>query len=569
MMKKNMFLIVFICLFSIVTCVSAAETPASKQPDKQPTESNQSTPEKPVEEAVPVQTPPVTEKPSQRTVSESKSDSSSPAATVAPSNSAGAQTVEMPVVQEAPVSAVGNVSLDFKDADIVNVLRILSLKSNVNIVAGPEVKGLVTIRLEDVPWEKALDIILRTYGYVYERKDNVIRVTTKENLTTEELVTETYVLNYTTSKEAEDAIKDILSERGRIKSVPRSNMLVVTDIPTNLYKISEVIKKMDRATPQAYINSKIVKTQLQNGENLGIAWQPIVSATGSKRPTTFPFNAYDKSSGNYDIFEQTLGSFFPNVGGDTDTTAGESDSSTKPNPNNQRGFPIQPAGTVGNNTYQFGTLDFSSFTATLNFLRQRDNTKIVSNPRITVLNNQTAKIKVGDDIPIPTLERNETTGSFEVSGFSYRETGVVLEVTPHINDTNEILVDLKPEISAQGAYVSFSSGGNATFDKFPSFTVESAQTQVLIRDGETIAIGGLMKEQGAISSTEVPILGSIPFVGKLFRSKRQPSDATNRKLETLFFVTVEIVNTQGQPVLAISKPATANPIPAKTATVAV
>src|SRR3989338_6036455 len=111
------------------------------------------------------------------------------------------------------VTASGNVSIDFKDADINNVLRILSLKSQVNIVAGPEVQGTITIRLEDVPWQKALDVGLRTYGYVYERDDNIIRVTTKENLSTEDLITETFVLNYTTSQEAEEAVKDILSER--------------------------------------------------------------------------------------------------------------------------------------------------------------------------------------------------------------------------------------------------------------------------------------------------------------------------------------------------------------------
>ncbi len=456
----------------------------------------------------------------------------------------------IPTISESRITAPGNVSLDFKDADIINVLRILSLKSNVNIVAGPEVRGFVTIRLEDVPWERALDIVLRTYGYVYERDDNVIRVTTKENLSTEELVTETYILNYTTSKEAEEAIKDVLSDRGRIKSVPRTNMLVVTDIPTNLYKISEVIKKMDKSTPQAYIESKIVKTQLQKGENLGIAWSPSVTASGSKRPTTLPFGAYNKE-GQYDMFERLMSQFFPNVGGDENIS----------NPFNPRGFPIQAVGDVVGNDYQFGTLDFTAFNAVLNFLRQRSNTKIVSNPRITVLNNQTAKIKVGTDVPIPTLERNETTGSFEISGFSYRETGVVLEVTPHINDASEILVDLKPEVSAQGASVSFTSGtGGGSFDSFPSFTVESAETQVLIRSGETIAIGGLMKEEESISSSKIPVLGDMPFVGKLFRSKRQTSGTTNQKLETLFFVTVSIVDTQGQTVVPTDKITAPNPV---------
>lgn len=445
-----------------------------------------------------------------------------------------------------PISSPDNVSLDFKDADINNVLRILSLKSKVNIIAGPEVKGTVTIRLEDVPWEKALDVVLRTYGYVYERDGNIVRVTTKENLTTEDLVTETYVLNYTTAKEAEEAIKDVLSERGRIKSVPRVNMLIVTDIPTNLYKISEVIKNLDKVTPQAFIDSKIVKTQLQKGENLGIAWSTAGQLTGARRPVTFPFSGNNESlsssggSTPYDMWNHFAGRFFPTVG----TAAGV-------NPNNSQGFPQIPYGdVVGTNTnFQTGKLDFSSFTATMSFLKQRKNTKIISNPRITVLNNQPAKIKIGTDVPLPTFERNETTGSFEISGYSFRETGVVLDVTPHINNADEILVDLKPGVSAQGATnVTFGGSSTSSLSSLPTFTVTEAQTQVLIRNGETIAIGGLVSDKAYVEENKVPVLGDIPGVGKLFRSKTQTAGESNERAETLFFVTVSVVDTSGEPV---------------------
>lgn len=438
-----------------------------------------------------------------------------------------------------PTTAPGNVSLDFKDADINNVLRILSLKSRVNIVTGPEVTGTVTIRLEDVPWEKALDVVLRTYGYVYERKDNVIRVTTKANLSSEELATETFVLNYTTSAEAEEAIKDILSDRGKVKAVPRTNMLVVTDIPTNLFKIREVIQRLDKSTPQAFIDSKIVKTQLQEGENLGIKWTPGGTLGGSVRPTTFPFGGFNKT--NYsDPLERAFSRFFPNVPSSTTLT---------PNPFNPDGFPLAQPSTLGGNTYTLGSLNFASFAAVLEFLRTRENTRVVSNPRITVLNNQAAKIKVGTDVALPTFERNETTGSFEISGYTYRETGVVMEVTPHINDANEILVDLKPEVSATSGSTQFASSSNVTssFTQIPNFAVTTAQTQVLIKSGETIAVGGLLTDSLVTSEQKVPILGDAPFIGKIFRSKRRTQGDTNQKVETLFFVTVTIVDTEGQP----------------------
>ncbi len=448
--------------------------------------------------------------------------------------------LEPPAPAPAPTTAPGNVSLDFKDADINNVLRILSLKSKVNIVTGPEVQGTVTIRLEDVPWEKALDVVLRTYGYVYERKDNIIRVTTKDNLATEELVTETFILNYTTSKEAEEAIKDILSERGRVKEVPRTNMLVVTDIPTNVYKIREVIRKLDKSTPQAYIDSKIVKTQIQEGENLGIKWTPGGTFTGAARPTTFPFQAFnaDNNDERLGFFDRAFRPYFPGV-----VTADAA------NTLDNRSFPptVVDVAAAGGSAFSTGTLSFASFSSVLEFLRTRQNTKVISNPRITVLNNQAAKIKVGTDVALPTFERNETTGSFEIAGYTYRETGVVMDVTPHINDADEILVDLKPEISETSGSTTFSSSTTASFTSIPNFAVTNASTQVLIKSGETIAIGGLMTDARDNTENKIPFFGDLPIVGKVFRSKRQAQGTSNQKAETLFFVTVTIVDTTGQP----------------------
>jgi type IV pilus assembly protein PilQ len=180
----------------------------------------------------------------------------------------------------------------------------------------------------------------------------------------------------------------------------------------------------------------------------------------------------------------------------------------------------------------------------LNLLETRVNTKVVSNPRIVVLNNQKASIQVGSDYPIPNFERNETTGSMEVSGYNYRQLGIVLNVTPHINSAEEILVDLKPEISSAGPLITFIPGAGGL--SAPSFNITKAMTQVLIRSGQTIAIGGLMSDSVGSTEDKVPYLGNIPLLGKLFRSKRQDA-ADNSKTETLFFVTVTTVDSQGQP----------------------
>ncbi|MBI4711422.1 MAG: secretin and TonB N-terminal domain-containing protein, partial [Candidatus Omnitrophica bacterium] len=211
------------------------------------------------------------------------------------------QSVSVPVPVEDD-----SISLDFKDADIGSVLRVLSMKSNVNIVTGPEVKGLVTVRLDNVPWEKALDVILRTYNYVYERDGNIIRVTSRDQMKLEPVETKTFILNYSKAKEIQASIMDMLSERGKIKSSERTNMLVVTDIPTNLYRIGEVIKKLDKVTAQAFIDSKIINTEVSNIENLGIDWNVVGGLTsGSTRPTTFPFTQTSKT------VPASLNQFFP------------------------------------------------------------------------------------------------------------------------------------------------------------------------------------------------------------------------------------------------------------------
>ncbi len=456
----------------------------------------------------------------------------------------------------------GYITMDFKEAEVETVLRLLSLKSGMNIVAGPEVTGTVTVRLENVPWEEALEVVLRTYGYVYEKKGNIIRVTTRENLAQEELVTETFLLEYiqltkktnTTStgqqaagateeggKELIDIITTMLSERGKVKMVTQRNAMVVTDTASNVYKIGQVIKKLDQPVPQAYIDSKVVRTQLDKGENLGIRWSlsNMGVSTGAARPITFPFSTQKDTDKEY--FPGFLEAFLGRTSTSNTTTGTTSTGTVVPNSAEPRSFPFADP-TVANRTYTFGTLDFTSFAALLSLLESRSNTKVVSNPRIVVLNNQTAKVKVGSEIPIPSFTFNQQQATFQVSDFKYRDIGVVLQVTPHINSVEEILVDLKPEVSSLGSTITFTSSLAA-----PSFDVTSAETQVLIRSGETIAIGGLRENKSAVAEQQVPYLSAIPVIGKIFRSKRQTEGSSNRNVETLFFVTVTLIDTEGQP----------------------
>jgi len=412
-------------------------------------------------------------------------------------------------------TAPGNVTLDFKDADITNVLRILSYKSGVNIVAGKDVSGPITIRLTDVPWEKALDVILRTYGYTYEREGNIIRVTTTENLAKEELATEVFSLNYARAKDVPEAIKDMLSDRGSVKFDERANLVIVTDIPTNLYKIKKVIEKIDMMTKQVNIEAKIIETSLDKDDNLGIKWTTQVTATGAKRPITAPF-----------VSEPTGGNYYPRA----DESADAGSATGKFPPGVGAGFPMAlPV------NFTFGTLDFTSFQAVLEVLKSRTNTKIISNPRITTLDNKEAKITVATTYNIPTYERNDSTGNYEITGYEEKELGIILSVTPQINPEGYIVVKLEPEVSAFSAWDTFTTAGGTIYA--PRFTVRKASTEVMVKDGDTIVIGGLIKENEVDTVYKFPILGDIPVLSLLFKKKEKSVETT----DLLFFITVNIV----------------------------
>lgn len=416
------------------------------------------------------------------------------------------------------------ISLDFKDADISSVLKAISLKSGVNIVAGKEVTGVVSVRLQDVDWEQALDIILKTYGFIYERDGNVIRVTTLENLGKENLQTEVFTLNYGKAKQVTDSISEMLTERGKLKYDERTNVVVVTDIPTNLYKIGKVVEKLDRKTAQVLIEAKLIETTLDNDDKLGIEWTAKVTVTGSKRPTTFPFDR-DRSTPFSGGEKNSAGEFFPlGLPGSTSSTSNFQNSTR----------PIFPY--AEKTDFSFGTLNFAEFQAVIEMLKTRSNTKIVSNPRVTTLNNEKAEIVVGEILNLPSFERNDTTGQFEVTGYEERDVGIKLEVTPHINEVGDIVVELHPEVSALLGYDTLTADLKA-----PRFSTREATTQIMIKNGETIAIGGLVKENIVDTVKKIPILGDIPIIGIPFTKKEKTVDKT----DLLIFVTVRLINAEG------------------------
>lgn len=451
-----------------------------------------------------------------------------------------------PAVKEEPLEIQpGNVTVNFKGADIRTVLSYISEVAGVDIVAAPDVKGIIDLKLTDKPWKTALDIIVRNYGFAYERNGDIIRVVTLDKLKQEEAVTKAFPLNYGKAKEIVGALEDMVGERGSVLYDDRTNMVLVTDIPTNVYKIGQIVQKLDRETDQVLIEARVLETVLEDNERMGIDWNIKVAATGAKRPITFPFDYFDVDNKYLDKFSPLVqvGTAGVTGGGGAgnvqQTTVAKYPLGADGLGSGSKAFPyIDYTQDIFKNTFTFGTLDFSQFRAVLEMIKKRADTNVVSNPRIATLNNNPAYIMVGQNINMPKYERNSTTGKMEVSGYESKDLGIKLKVTPHVNEKNEITVDIAPEISDFLRYDTLDASSGIVA---PVFSSRQAKTKVMIRDQDTIFIGGMIKENIVDVKKPIPfvgdLLGDVPYLGLLVSKKEK----VKQKTELIFFITVKLM----------------------------
>lgn len=465
---------------------------------------------------------------------------------------AAAEAVAAPKEMKGALATAGNVTVNFKDVDIKTVLHYLSEVSGVDIVPSPGVEGTVTMRLRDKPWEVALDIITRNYGFVYSREGDIIRVIPKAQLNAEEPVTEVITLNHllreieikkeeegeeVTVETKQESIEQLMKAINAVLDARRGekatyissvNSVVVTAIPSRINAVKDMILAIDRKSPQIVLDCKVIEITLDTDERFGVDWNAVITAAGAQRPITFPF----MNTGGFPLIPSEQKNFYP--------TSVPSQSVAD--------FPLTLltaiAAPTANGLFQFGTLDFSTFTATLSLLEERGDTEILSSPRITTLNNQKATIKVIDKImfqkSIESTEAARTvTVEFEEEDEA-REVGVKLAVIPHVNEEGDISVNLLPEVSTnQGVEPLSISATDTTYSL--TFSSREANTIVRVRDGETIFLGGLIKKDITKVDNKLPILGDlfggIPVIGSAFKYESEDVDRT----EIVFFVTVHVV----------------------------
>lgn len=443
-----------------------------------------------------------------------------------------------------------NVTLDFKEADIRNVLKIISYKAGVNIVTTPEVIGNVTIRLVDVPWDKALDVILKTYGFGYEKQGNIITVAPIDKLTSlkkqevelsqvQPTVTEVFNLKYIDAQDAKKALEPQLSVRGKITVLEmtgqggwefgasetgkrqrleeekkgRSKVLIVSDIPPALDKMREVIQQIDILPQQVMIETRIVEVNKDRLKDIGFDWAIGKEGAESKAISTTPTGKNRSGTDTSVLGGHALGSQIkPAVFGPkaTDITG------------------VEPYDTGLQLVYQ--RLTGAQFEAILHALEEDVNTNTLSAPRVMALNNQEASILIGTRYPILKTEVSGTdTTTTTVTLDYYQDIGIQLNVVPQVGANNYINMVIHPAVTSYTSTL----GTNA----YPIIETREAETRIFMKDNETVVIGGLLKDVKSKGTTGIPFLSKIPFVGPFFR--RETIDT--QKIDLLVFITASIV----------------------------
>lgn len=393
-------------------------------------------------------------------------------------------------------------SVDFPDEDIRNILRNVADLFELNIVIPDALQGRTSVKLRDVSWRQIFKVVLTPVGYTFVEEGNIIKVVTVESLAQEPLNTEVYILNYARAEEVEKSILPLVDSAGggRVLVDKRINALIISERPSRLGRIIPVLQSLDKATEQVMIESKFIEVNNTDVKNLGVNWSSLNNYQVGYSPTDLLLTGNDQAK---------LGR---NTGG------------TQPGPD-----PIQAGTAYG------AVLTAPQFNVALRALQTANDSRVVSNPTLVTLNNTPAEINVGEEYPIPSYTYNAERGSFEVSGFEYKPIGVLLKVTPQVNAQGFIRLNLEPEISVRGDPVSF---GGASGAEIPIIRTRKTKTQVSMKDGHTLAIGGLIDSSDIKGETKVPVLGNIPGVGRLFRSKLK--DKSQRNL--LIFITSKVVS---------------------------
>jgi len=416
------------------------------------------------------------------------------------------------------------ISVNLKDVDLKDFFRLIHEISGLNVVLDPNVKGTLTVVLDDVPWDQALDIVLKNNDLARELEGNVLRIATVETLRKEaearraqidaealavDKVSVTRFLSYAKAKDVLITVKKFLSQRGDVVADDRTNAIVINDIPKVMPTIDRLLTQLDRKTQEVEIEARVVAATRNFardiGTQLGFGWGNGTSAIGG--------NAQAGSS------PTTVGGLTPGYI-TTTSSSGAGSGATIPLFSNL-GSTSPTSGLTFLNASNTVRID-----AVLSMAESRGLLKVLSRPRIVTQNNILAQVKQGVRVPIVT--QAQLGGPPTVT---YVDAFLRLTVTPQITSESTIFLNIDVENTTPnfGQEVQ----GN------PELITQQATTQVLVTDGGTVVIGGVIQTQNSININQVPLLGNIPYLGNLFKH----TQVSTSNQELIFFITPRIIQT--------------------------
>ncbi|RMF09550.1 MAG: hypothetical protein D6762_03360 [Candidatus Neomarinimicrobiota bacterium] len=417
-------------------------------------------------------------------------------------------------------------SMDFVEADLQSVLRLLAEQNNFNLVVNEDISGTVTVHFVNVTLKGALDAILKANGYDYLIQDNIIIIKPIDSEMEGETISRVYKLDYISANDAISPLEDVLTPKGKIQVFQRTSELsqsggeelgdtradelVITDTPQNFTKIEEVIKNLDVPVPQVMISVKFIETILSDNENMGIDWTAKATLMGGPARADPSGLAIPATGGG--------------VGGGGGITGGGT----------QGGIGGGGTGGLGIGHFKelnLAILTMQEFQMVLDYLKSKGNSKILSDPRIATLDNHRATFTTETELTVivPTVAQG-ATGALAAETAQQYTIKIELIVMPHVHKNGQITMVVEPTVEGITGY----SGPD--LDQ-PIISRRNAKTQVRVNNGETIALGGLIKEDTRTTTRKVPFLGDLPILGKLFTyhsNEKQKSDL-------LIFITPHLV----------------------------
>ena len=428
-------------------------------------------------------------------------------------------------------------SLNFQNIDVRALLQVVADFTGLNVVASDSVTGNLTLRLKDVPWDQALDIIMQARGLDMRKSGNVLWIAPKDELLTEErleleqraqiselepLVTETFQMNYQKADNFRQVFGldgqigrgNILSRRGSASVEPRTNKLFVTDTASRLDEVRKLIQLTDVPTRQVMIEARIVEADNSFSKNLGakLGFLDLRGASGATPGVKLPLGTSAAVTGNYlGVGEQTL---------QATTTAGSFV------PNTQ--FVNLPAGSIGGSApgsvavsiFSVGALRFLNME--LSALEADGKGKIISSPRVVTADQQPALIEQGEEIP---YQQATSSGATSIQ---FKKANLKLEVTPQITPNGNIILMVDVAKDSRGT----PAGGNFAIN------TKHVKTNVQVENGGTVVLGGIFVQTQKELITKVPFFGDLPLLGNLFRNV----SSINDKTELLIFITPRVLS---------------------------